>query len=129
MSLRRQRVSSETERNLERIVKEVDDHCLRRAPAQLPSASSLARRLLLLPAIRFLGVLVPEKESLEWQRLEGKRLGARLGAPTVLFMRDGKEIVALNRGAYPEKFGRWRDFLNRIAVGLFGIQAESYSVN
>jgi hypothetical protein len=44
-------------------------------------------------------------------------------------MRDGKEIVALNRGAYPEKFGRWRDFLNRIAVGLFGIQAESYSVN
>jgi hypothetical protein len=129
MSLRRQRVSSETERNLERIVKEVDDHCLRRAPAQLPSASSLARRLLLLPAIRFLGVLVPEKESLDWQRLEGKRLGARLGAPTVLFMRDGKEIVALNRGAYPEKFGRWRDFLNRIAVGLFGIQAESYSVN
>jgi hypothetical protein len=129
MSLRRQRVSSETERNLERIVKEVDDHCLRRAPAQLPSASSLARRLLLLPAIRFLGVLVPEKESLDWQRLEGKRLGARLGAPTVLFMRDGKEIVALNRGAYPEKFGRWRDFLNRIAVGLVGIQAESYSVN
>jgi hypothetical protein len=27
-----------------------------------------------------------EKESLVWQRLEGKRLGERLGAPTVLFM-------------------------------------------
>jgi hypothetical protein len=129
MSLKRQRGSSETERNLERIVKEVDDHRLRRAPARLPSASSLARRLLLLPAIRFLGVLVLEKESLDWQRLEGKRLGERLGAPTVLFMGDVKEIVALDRGAYPEKFGRWRDFLNRIAVGSFGIQAEAYSVN
>jgi hypothetical protein len=31
-------------------------------------------------------VLVMEKESLDWQRLEGKRLGERLGAPTVLFM-------------------------------------------
>jgi hypothetical protein len=41
--------------NLKGIVKEVDDLCLRRAPARLPSASSLARRLLPLPAIRFLG--------------------------------------------------------------------------
>jgi hypothetical protein len=72
---------------------------------------------------------VLEKESLGWQRLEGERLGERLGAPTVLFMGDGKEIVALDRGAYPEKFERWRDFLNRIAVWSFGIQAESYSVN
>jgi hypothetical protein len=37
--------------------------------------------------------------------------------------------VALDHGAYPEKFGRWRCFLNRIAVGSFGIQAESYSVD
>jgi hypothetical protein len=37
--------------------------------------------------------------------------------------------VALDRGAYPEKFGRWRGFLNRIAVESFGIQAESYSVD
>jgi hypothetical protein len=29
---------------------------------------------------------VLEKESLDWQRLEGRRLGERLGAPTVLFM-------------------------------------------
>jgi hypothetical protein len=126
MSLKRQRGSSKTERNMERIVKEVHDHRLRGKPSRLPSTSSLARRLLLLPAIRFLGVLVLEKESLDWQRLEGERLGERLGAPTVLFMGDGKEIVALDRGAYPEKFGRWRDFLNRIAVGSFGIQAESY---
>jgi hypothetical protein len=46
----------------------------------------LARHLLLLPAIKFLGVLMLEKENLDWQRLEGKRLGERLGAPTVLFM-------------------------------------------
>jgi hypothetical protein len=43
--------------------------------------------------------------------------------------RDGKEIVALDCGAYPEKFGMWRGFLNQITVGLFGIQAESYSVD
>jgi hypothetical protein len=59
----------------------------------LPSASSLARRQLLLPAIWFLGVLVLEKESFDWQRLESKIVGERLGAPTVLFMEDGKEIV------------------------------------
>jgi hypothetical protein len=41
--------------DLKGIVKEVDDLCLRRAPARLPSASSLARRLLPLPAIRFFG--------------------------------------------------------------------------
>jgi hypothetical protein len=33
---------------------------------------------------------VLEKESLDWQRLEGKRHGERLGAPTVLFMRMAK---------------------------------------
>jgi hypothetical protein len=37
--------------------------------------------------------------------------------------------VALDHGAYPEKFGRWNGFLNRIAVGSFGIQAESNSVD
>jgi hypothetical protein len=50
----KQRGSSETKRNLERIVEEVDDHCLRRALTRLNSASSLARRLLL-PAIKFFG--------------------------------------------------------------------------
>jgi hypothetical protein len=42
------------------------------------------------PPSGFLGVLVLEKESLDWQRLEGKRLGERLGALTVLFMGMGK---------------------------------------
>jgi hypothetical protein len=41
---------------------------------------------LLLPAIKFLGVLVLEKESLDWQKLERKTLGERLGASTALFM-------------------------------------------
>jgi hypothetical protein len=41
---------------------------------------------LLLPAISFLGALVMEKVSLDWQGLEGERLGERLGAPMVLFI-------------------------------------------
>jgi hypothetical protein len=72
---------------------------------------------------------VLEKGSLDWQRLEDRGLGERLGAPTVLIYGTGKEIVARDRSAYPKKVGRWRDFLNRIVVGSFGIQAESYSVD
>jgi hypothetical protein len=86
ISLKIQRGSSKTKGNLGRAVKKVDDHRLGRAPARLPSASSLARRLLLLPAIEFLGVLVLEKGSLDWRRLEEKRLGERLGHPRFLFM-------------------------------------------
>jgi hypothetical protein len=71
---------------------------------------------------------VLENRSLDWQRLECRKLGERLGAPAVLIYGAGKEIVAGDRGAYPEKFERWRDFLNRIVIGSFGIQAESYSV-
>jgi hypothetical protein len=56
------------------------------------------------------------------------RLDERLGAPEVLIYGTGKEIVARDRGAYPKKFGKWRDSLNRTVVGSFGIQAESYSV-
>jgi hypothetical protein len=55
MRLKTRRESSATEENLERAVKEVDDHRLRRAPARLPLATSLARRMLLLPAIEFFG--------------------------------------------------------------------------
>jgi hypothetical protein len=68
------------------------------------------------------------EEKLDWQRLESRGLGERLGAPKVLIYGTGEEIVAGDRGAYPEKFGRWRDSLNRIIVGSFGIQAGSYSV-
>jgi hypothetical protein len=60
--------------------------------------------------------------------LENRRLGERLGAPEVLIYGTGKEIVAGDRGAYPKKFGKWRDSLNLTVVGSFGIQAESYSV-
>jgi hypothetical protein len=55
--------------------------------------------------------------------LKAKRLGNELGAPTVLFIGLVKRIVALDRGAYPEKLGRWRGFLNRFAVGSLGIQS------
>jgi hypothetical protein len=84
--------------------------------------------MLLLPAIRLSGVLVLEKRSLDWQRLESRRHGERLGAPEVFIYGTGKLILAGDHGAYPEKFGRWRDFLNRIVIGSFGIQADSYSV-
>jgi hypothetical protein len=74
------------------------------------------------------GVLVLERRNLDWQRLESRGLGERLGAPEVLIYGTGKEIVAGDRGAYPEKFGKWRDSLNRTVIGSFGIQVESYSV-
>jgi hypothetical protein len=52
---------------------------------------------LLLPAIELLGVLVLETGSLDWQRLEDRRLGERLGHPRFLFMglakRSWPEIV------------------------------------
>jgi hypothetical protein len=83
---------------------------------------------LLLPAIELFGVLVLEKRSLDWQRIESRGLGERLGAPEVLIYGTGKEIMAGDRGAYREKFGRWTDSLNRIVVGSFGIQAGLYSV-
>jgi hypothetical protein len=58
------------------------------------------------------GVLVLEKRSSDWQRLGSRRLGERLGAPKVLIYGTSKEIVTGDRGAYLEKFGKWRDSLN-----------------
>jgi hypothetical protein len=49
------------------------------------------------------GVLVLERRSLDWQRLENRGLGERLGAPEVLIYGTGKDIVAGDRGAYPKK--------------------------
>jgi hypothetical protein len=111
MNLETRRGSSETKKS-RKSCEEIDDHHLRRAPARLPSASLLARRLLLLPAIELFGVLVLEKASLDWQRFESRGLCERLGAPEILIYGTGKEIVAGDRGAYPEKFRRWRDSLN-----------------
>jgi hypothetical protein len=57
MSLKTQRRSSGMKDDLKKGCEEANDHHLRRAPARLPSASSLAGRLLLLFAMEFLGVL------------------------------------------------------------------------
>jgi hypothetical protein len=86
MSLKTQRKSSGMKEDLKEGCEEANDHHLRRAPAQLPSASSLAGRLLLLFAIKFPGVLVLETESLGWQRLGGRGFGESLGAPRFLLM-------------------------------------------
>jgi hypothetical protein len=68
MSLKTQRGSSETKKRSRKSCKGTDGHHLRRAPARLPSGSSLARRLLLLLAMKLLRVLL-KKESLDWQSL------------------------------------------------------------
>jgi hypothetical protein len=64
MSLKTQRKSSGMKQNLKEGCEEADDNHLRQAPAWLPSASSLAGRLLLLFSMEFLGELVLETESL-----------------------------------------------------------------
>jgi hypothetical protein len=64
MSLKMQRKSLGMKQDLKEGCEEADDHHLRRAPARLPSASSLAGRLLRLFAVEFLGVLVLERKSL-----------------------------------------------------------------
>jgi hypothetical protein len=74
MSLKTQRKSSGMKQDLKEGCEEADDHHLWRAPARLPSASSLAGRLLLLFAKEFLGVLVLERKSLGWQRLGRQRI-------------------------------------------------------
>jgi hypothetical protein len=60
--------------DLKECCEEADDHHLWRASARLPSASSLAGRLLLLFAMEFLGVLVLETKSLGWQRFGRQRI-------------------------------------------------------
>jgi hypothetical protein len=65
MSLKAQRKSSGMRQDLKEGCEEVDDHHLRRAPVRLPSASSLAGRLLPLLAMKLLGVLVLREKELE----------------------------------------------------------------
>jgi hypothetical protein len=64
MSLKAQRKSSGMRQDLKECCEGADDHHLRRAPARLPSASSLAGRLLPLLAMEFLEVLVLEEKEL-----------------------------------------------------------------
>jgi hypothetical protein len=115
----KQRRSSETEGNLGRIIREVDDHFLRRAPARLPSASSATWRLLLLPAIGSCSRAGGGKSRLGLAKVWRLKAWWKAGGTYGFIYRDGEEIVALDRGAYPEKFGKWRGVLNRIAVGSF----------
>jgi hypothetical protein len=65
MSLKAQRKLLGMRQDLKEGCEEADDHHLRRAPARLPSASSLAGRLLPLLAMKFLGVLMLEERELE----------------------------------------------------------------
>jgi hypothetical protein len=65
MSLKAQRKSSGMRQDLKEGCEEADDHHLRRAPVRLPSASSLAGRLLLLLAMKLLGVLVLGEKELD----------------------------------------------------------------
>jgi hypothetical protein len=60
--------------------------------------------------------------------LEGREFGERLEALVILIYGADKEIVPGDRGAYPKKFGKWRDFFDRTVAESFGIHAESYSV-
>jgi hypothetical protein len=60
--------------------------------------------------------------------LEDKGFGERLKLPEVLIYGTGEEIVAGDRGAYPKKFGKWRESLSRTVAESFGIRIESYSV-
>jgi hypothetical protein len=64
MSLKPQRKSSRMRQDLKEGCEEANNHHLRRAPTRLPSASSLAGRLLPLFAMEFLGVLVLKRKSL-----------------------------------------------------------------
>jgi hypothetical protein len=82
-----------------RVCEEADDHHLLRAPVRLPSASSLAGRLLPLLAMELLGVLVLGEEELELvEAWEADDLVKGYRHPRSLFMeltkRSWPEIVA-----------------------------------
>jgi hypothetical protein len=64
ISPKAQRKSSGMKKDLKEGCEEADDHHFRRAPARLPSALSLAGRLLPLLAMEFLEVLVLEEKEL-----------------------------------------------------------------
>jgi hypothetical protein len=77
----------------------------------------------LLPAIGFWGCAGDWEEKLEvGEDLKAKGLVKTWGHLRFIY-RHGEKIVASDRGAYPEKLGRWRGFLDQLAVGSFGIQS------
>jgi hypothetical protein len=56
--------------------------------------------------------------------LESRGFDERLGAPEVLIYGTDEEIMAGDHGAYPKKFGKWRDSFGRTIAESFGIHAE-----
>jgi hypothetical protein len=68
--------------------------------------------------MEFLGVLYWNQRAWVGKGLEGRGFGGRLGAPEVLIYGTGEEIVAGDRGAYPRKFGRWRDSFDQTVAGV-----------
>jgi hypothetical protein len=55
--------------------------------------------------------------------LKAKGLVKKAGGTYGFIYGTGEKIMAMDRGAYPEKLRRWRGFLNRFTVGSFGIQS------
>jgi hypothetical protein len=106
MRLETRRESSATEENLEKAVKEVDGHHLRRAPARLPLASSLVRCLLLLPAIKFFwSTSAGEKEVEIGKGLKTEGLVKGWGHPRFLFMGLAKKSWPEIMVHIPRNFG------------------------
>jgi hypothetical protein len=96
MSLKTQKESSGMRQDLREGCEEINDHHLQRAPVRLPSASSLAGRLLPLFAMELLGVLVLGKEELELaEAWEAEDLVKGWRHPRLLFME-------LTNGSWPE---------------------------
>jgi hypothetical protein len=76
---------------------------------------------LLPPAIGSWGCAGDWEEKLEvGEDLKAKGL-VRAGGTYGFIYRPGEKIVASDRGAYPEKHGRWGGFLDQFAIGSFGI--------
>jgi hypothetical protein len=72
------------------VKEKVDDYCLRRALARLPSASSAARRLLLLLAMLLGFALIGKGRFEVGKDLRTKGLVKSWGAPAVFIYRPGE---------------------------------------
>jgi hypothetical protein len=76
----------------------VDDYCLRCTLARLPSASSVARRLLLLLAMLLGFALIGKRRFEVGKDLRTRRLVKSWGHLRFLFIGPAKPIVASGRG-------------------------------
>jgi hypothetical protein len=111
-------------------MEKVGDHCLRRALARLPSASSAARRLLFLPAMVLGAALVISKRKLEVGKdLKAKGLVKSWGHLRFYLLdwskRSWPQIVA----RIPKNVEGVEISLTDSPSGRLGFKAESYSVD